>query len=69
MRWSSIANDLELRALGFVRARDGVLLDNSDSFYSDFPDDHLRLYDARSHVAISRKLLDKLLAALEHAAA
>lgn len=57
----SFASDRELRELGFVRARDGVLLDNRDGFYDAHPDDFIREYDIRTHVAISRSLLRKIL--------
>lgn len=57
----SFASDRELRELGFVRARDGALLDNRDGFYDAHPDDFIREYDIRTCVAISRSLLRKIL--------
>lgn len=53
----------ELRELGLIPARDGALLDNRDGFFDSFPDDHVRTYDGRAFVAISRARLAELLRA------
>lgn len=55
-----LLNDRELAALGYVRDRDGVLLDNRDGFFEDHPDP-IRTYDSRTHIAVSRSLLWKLI--------
>jgi hypothetical protein len=57
--------DAELAGMGYVRARDGVLLDNRDGFFTDNSGDFLRTYDCRTFVAVRRSLLWKLLDALE----
>ena len=57
----SSLNDRELDGIGLVRDRTGTLLDNRDQFYTERPDDHVRTYDCRTHLAISRGLLWKLL--------
>lgn len=57
-------NGCELQAIGLVRAKDGHLLDNRDGFHVEHPDDYLRLYDSRTHAAISRSLLEKLISAI-----
>lgn len=54
-------SDAELRALGFVRAPDGYLLDNRDGFYDEHPDDFIGTYDNRTHAAIRYALLQKLM--------
>lgn len=63
----ALFNDQELAALDLKRSRDGALLDNRDGFYDAYPDDFLRTYDARTCIAISRSLLEKLILALEAA--
>lgn len=60
-RWIAHASDRELSEIGFIRARDGALLDNRDDFYVEHRDDFLRSYDCRTHTAILRSLLDKLI--------
>lgn len=57
-------NDKELRGLGYVRAWDGAILDNRDHFFDAHPDP-VSTYDTRTHVAVSKSLLFKLLDALE----
>ncbi len=57
-------NDRELSGFGLVRARDGRLLDDRDDFYSAYPEDYIRTFDSRTHVAVSRGLISKLLSAL-----
>ncbi len=53
-------SERELRAMGFIRAHDGYLLDNRDGFYDDYPDNHVGTYDNRTSVPISVGLLQKL---------
>jgi hypothetical protein len=47
--------------LGLIRSPDGALLDNRDGFYDEHPDT-IETYDCRTHVAVSRALLSKLIA-------
>jgi len=65
-------NDKELRGLGYVRAWDGAVLDNRDHFNESHPDSvgtydtrTIATYDKRTHVAVSKSLLFKLLEAYE----
>ena len=59
-QWRTSASDRELREAGFIRADDGVLLDNRDGFYEIHPDNFIRTYDCRTCVAVSRTELDRL---------
>lgn len=58
-------NRRELKELGYTVSREGYLLDNRDGFYDDNGDDHIRTYDRRTYVAISRGLLIKLIEAID----
>lgn len=71
MNWATHLSNRELREAGFVRALDGVLLDNRDAFHDRHPN-HMRTYDSRrratydprTHAVISHDLLNRLLLAL-----
>lgn len=51
----------ECKELGLHVSRDGKLVDNRDGFYDRHPEDHIRTYDARTMVTVSKSLMGKLL--------